>query len=333
MKVMVTGGTGFVGSHAVRALLEAGHSVRLLVRSREKLDRVLSAENLDVGDAVVGDMADAAIVDKSLDGCDAVLHAAALFYGDEKVLEANVAGVRNVLGGAHARGLDPILYISTIAAMYPPPGPKITVDDPIVSLSTVYGRSKSEGEREARDLQSRGAPVVNLYPAGVYGPEDPSPVESTKGLRDALRFGWPITTTGISIIDVRDIAKVVVAALEPGRGPRRYMVAGHYTTWSEFADTCDRLTGRKTRRITAPPPLLRVVGRGLDLMKKVVSFDYPLTHEAALMMTRFVPCDSQPTLDDLGLEFRPRDETLRDAISWLHAAGHINATLAGELAG
>jgi len=332
MKVMVTGGTGFVGSHAVRALSRAGHSLRLLIRSREKLDRVFAGEDVDKGDVVVGDMADAAVVGKALDGCDAVLHAAALFYGDESVLAANVAGVRNVLGGAHARNLDPILYISTIAAMYPPPGPKITVDDPIVSLSTTYGRSKSEGEREARDLQSRGAPVVTLYPAGVYGHDDPGPVESTKGLRDALRFGWPITTTGVSIIDVRDIARVIVAALEPGRGPRRYMVAGHYTPWSEFADDCDRLTGRRVRRFKAPPPLLRMVGRGVDLAKKAFDLDYPLTHEAALMMTRFVPCDSQPTLDDLGLEFRPRDETLRDTIRWLYAAGHLDASHVGKLA-
>jgi hypothetical protein len=110
------------------------------------------------------------------------------------------------------------------------------------------------------------------------------------------------------------------------------MVAGHFTPWAEFAELCDRLTGRRARRYPAPAPLLRIVGRAIDLAKKVVPFDYPLTHEASLMMTRFVPCDSQPTLDDLGVSFRPAEETLRDSIRWLHAAGHIDAKVAGRLA-
>jgi nucleoside-diphosphate-sugar epimerase len=111
-------------------------------------------------------------------------------YGGKDVLDANVRGVRNTVGAACELGLDPVLYISTIAAMYPPPGDTIRVDDPIVNLKTTYGRSKAEGERLARKLQSDGAPVVSIYPAGVFGPQDPVMGETLKGLRDALRFGW-----------------------------------------------------------------------------------------------------------------------------------------------
>ena len=91
---MVTGSTGFVGSHSVEALLRAGHSVRLLIRSREKLARVLGGRDLEVDDYVVGDMTDRAAVGEALDGCDAALHAAATLYGGGEVFEANVAGVR-----------------------------------------------------------------------------------------------------------------------------------------------------------------------------------------------------------------------------------------------
>lgn len=332
MKVMVTGGTGFVGSHAVEALLAAGHDLRLLVRSREKVDRVLGARGIEVKEIVVGDMADPAAVAEAMEGCGAVLHAAATLYGDESVLASNVAGVRHVLGQAVERSLDPILYVSTIAAMYPPPGPRITVNDPIVSLETTYGRSKAEGERIARELQANGAPVVIVYPAGIYGPDDPGPVESTKGLRDALRFGWPITTSGVSIVDVRDLARIFCAALEPGRGPRRYMAAGHYVSWEEFAAICDELTGRRVLRIPSPAPLLRAVGKTVDLLKKILPFDYPLTSEAAQMMTRFVPCDSDATVAELGVPFRPVDQTLADSIRWLARAGHLAPQKAGRLA-
>ena len=331
MKVLVTGGTGFVGSHAVAALVSAGHQVRLLVRDPAKIDRVLKPRNIEIDDHQIGDMSDTNAVRTALSGCDAVLHAAATLYGGDEVLDANVRGVRNALGIGCELGLDPILYISSIAAMYPPVGDRITVDDPVAHLETTYGRSKAEGERYARELQESGAPVVTIYPSGVFGPEDPGPGESMKGLRDAIRFGWPITASGVSIVDVRDVAMVVAASLEPGHGPRRFMAAGHFVSGSEFADLCDELTGRRTLRVPVPPMLLRGIGWLLDLVKKFVPFEYPLTHEAALMMTHFVLCDSRETEEQLGVDFRSTEQTLADGIRWLYATGQISSRVAGKL--
>jgi nucleoside-diphosphate-sugar epimerase len=165
----------------------------------------------------------------------------------------------------------------------------------------------------------------------VFGPDDPGPGESMKGLRDAIRFGWPITNSSISIVDVRDVAMVVAASLEPGRGPRRFMTAGHFVGWSEFADICDELTGRRIRRVPVSPRLLRGAGWLLDLARKFVPFEYPLTHEAALMMTQLVPCDSRATEEQLGVRFRSTEQTLADGIRWLYAAGEISSGIAGKL--
>ncbi len=332
MKVLVTGGTGFVGSHAVEALVAAGHEVHLLVRNPAKIGAVFAQRGIEIHGHTVGDMADSAAVRKAMTGCHAVLHAAASIYGGKDVLDANVSGVKNTVGIACELGIDPVLYISTIAAMYPPPGDVIRVDDPIVNLKTTYGQSKAEGERFARELQALGKPVVTIYPAGIYGPDDPGMGEPLKGLRDALRFGWPITTTGVSIIDVRDLARVVVACLEPNRGPRRFMAGGHFISWPEFADICDKVTGRVTRRVRLAPPVLRTVARLLDLAKQVVPFEYPLTHEASLMMTNFVPCDSDETIEQLGITFRPTEDTMTDGIRWLYEQGAISAKIAGKLA-
>jgi hypothetical protein len=79
--------------------------------------------------------------------------------------------------------------------------------------------------------------------------------------------------------------------------------------------------------------MLRGVGITLDAIKKLVAFDYPLTGEAALMMTRFVPCDSDATVSELGVPFRPVEQTLTDAIQWLVEAGHLAPQKAGRLAG
>ena len=333
MKVAVTGSTGFLGSHIAEALKRSGHDLVLLVRSREKAERVLTPRGVWPAETVVGDIADSGSIRELLSECDAAVHAAAALYGDEKVLAANVAGVRNMLDIGTELGLDPNLYISTIAAMFPSPGDVITVDDPIVHPKTTYGRSKAEGERIARELQGGGHPVVTIYPGGILGPGDPGPTEGTKGIRDRLRFGWPVTSGGLPFVDVRDVAAIVSAACVPGRGPKRYMAAGEFTPWMEEADICEELTGRKVRRVPAPPALLYAAGRTVDFIKRLVpSFDYPLTTEAAEFITQMVPCDSSATLAELDFEYRPVRETLRDTIVWLHKAGEIEAKHAGRLA-
>jgi nucleoside-diphosphate-sugar epimerase len=293
---------------------------------------VFKIRGIEVDDYTVGDMADAQTVRTALMSCDAAVHAAATFYGGDEIYSANVQGARNVLGIGCELDLDPILFLSTIGAMFPPPGERTTVNDPVRGLETTYGRSKVESEHFARELQARGAPLVSIYPAGVFGPDDPGPGETTKGLRDGLRFGWPITTGGVSIIDVRDLAEIIAAALAPGCGPRRFMAGGHFVSWPELADLCDTLTGRHALRIPVPISLLRGIGRLLDAAKKIVPLTYPITHEAAEMMSRMVPCDSRATVEQLGVSFRPTAETLRDTIRCLYEADEISPRIAGRIA-
>lgn len=333
MKILVTGSTGFLGSHCVAALHRAGHELRLLARTPEKVPAIFASRGIEIEDVVKGDMADVAAVKHALNGCDGVLHAAATFYGGADILAQNISGVRNVLGEAAEMGLDAIVYISSITAMFPCPGDVMTVEDPVSSFDTIYGRSKAEGEIFARGLQKLGAPVTILYPGGVFGPEDPVPGETTKGLRDTLQLFFPVTTGGNAIVDVRDVAEIVSRCMAPGMGPRRYMLGGHFVTWAEYVNLCDEVTGVRVRRFSIPPQLMLLLGRSLDLAKKFVYFDYPLTYEAAQYLTSLGPCDSRSTCEDFDFEFRPTRETLADAIRWLVREGHLGPKRAGRLAG
>jgi nucleoside-diphosphate-sugar epimerase len=336
VRILVTGGTGFVGSHAVEALLRAGHEPRLLVRGGAKLERMLRTRGIEVRDAVPGDMTDRASVARALEGCEAVLHAAATVEigRAREVFATNLAGIRNVIGAALERGCDPVVYVSTIATMFPPRGAILTVDDAVGGLATGYGRSKAEGERLVRELQAQGQPVVSVYPSGVYGPDDPGPGQSTKGLRDRIRFGWIRAPGGTACVDVRDLAAILAATFEPGGGPRRYMAGGHFATWMEEADCVEEILGRRVRRIPATPALVRAAGHAVDLLKRVFpSLDYPLTHEASLFVTQLVPCDSRKTLEELGIAFRPLRDTLRDTIRWMVEAGILARRYAPRLAG
>lgn len=193
MRIFVTGGTGFVGSHIVAALMAAGHDVRLLVRRPEQVPLTFAPHGIEPTDLVVGDVLDADLVARSLDGCDAAVHAAAIFSlrraDAAAVAQTNLAATRTVLDAAVLAGLDPIVYVSSTAALARRGG--TTPDLPLGDLPDTYSVSKIEAEKVARAHQAAGAPVVCLYPGGVLGPHDPYLGEQAHRLAWMVRSCFP----------------------------------------------------------------------------------------------------------------------------------------------
>ena len=327
MRVLVTGGTGFVGSHSAAALDGAGHEVRLLVRDRSKAERVLSAHGVEARDLAVGDVTDPDAVARALEGCDAVLHAAALVALEaHRAAEAhhtNARGVEIVLGEAHRQGLRSLVYVSSAAAMFTAGGPPIGPDAPIAEARSPYARSKAEGERLARRLLEGGAPVRISYPVGVIGPDDPGLSEMNHTLQVLVRDFVALTSSGVSVVDVRDLARIHVALVEGRAAPGRYVAGGHFLPWREVAAHLERATGRSLRKIPLPGALLRAAGRVGDVIKRFAPFDFPLTHEAMTFATRWPGADGSATTAATGAHFRDPAESFADTVRWLVAAGHL----------
>jgi nucleoside-diphosphate-sugar epimerase len=339
VRVLLTGASGFLGSYTVPALLERGHDVRLLLRNVDKARDVLGRRGVELSnlDIVTGDMVDAAVVERAATGCEATIHAAAAIgitgTGNGSVLDVNTTGARNVVGAARAAGHDPIVHVSSVAVFVPPHQPEIRADSALANPRTEYGRSKVETERELRALQDEGAPITIVYPAGIIGPDQPTLDATLEGIVGARTMGWPRTTGGVCLVDVRDVAGVLAAAVEAGRGPRRLVLGGPFFTWAEFGALCDDITGVRATRLPLPKPLLFVAATLLDQIRRVRSLSYPLTRDAAEMMTTMVPTDDRPTLEELGVTLRPTRESLEDTFRWLAEAGHLPAKNAGRLAG
>jgi dihydroflavonol-4-reductase len=336
--VLVTGGTGYVGSHAIAALAGAGHRVRVLARSPGKVPAALGPLGVDGVQTAIGDVTEPAAVERALQGCDAVVHAASVFSLDARKAEemnaVNVHGTEVVLGTAYRLGLDPIVHVSSEVALLPPAGGDVlTPDSPVTRPPGAYCRSKADSELVARKLQALGAPVVSVMPAAVWGPHDPGLGEGVTLAANVLRRRYPIVPPGgMHIADVRDVAAVVATVVQPGRGPRSYMVAGHYATMPGIIDTLGDLSGRRIRFLTFPAWFLAAFGRAADLVQRRLRTRLPWSGESIWILNCDARCDDSRTRDELQLQPRPLRETFADTVQWLAETGHLTPRQAGRLA-
>jgi len=338
MRILVTGGTGMVGCHTVAALSAAGHDVRLLVRNPDRVGRALDPLGVRGLDQVVGDGTDPEAGERAVSGCDAVVHAAAVFTldrrRDDEMMHVNVRGAEIVFDAALRAKLDPIVHVSSVSALFPPAGDRFDPDEAVKCPKDAYARSKAEAERIARHHQDAGAPIVCVYPGSVWGPCDPTLADGIEVLMGFVKLGIiPIVPGGIPIVDVRDLAALHLAAMEPGRGPRRYMAGGSFLNTAELTDTLNELTGRRLRKFHLSGALFRGIGRVGDAVRRSIGFDIGLTYEATVTLTRGVPCDDSRVFEDFGIRFRPVAETFRDSLRWMYAEGILSRRQAGDLAG
>lgn len=337
MRVLVTGGTGFVGGHVVAALVRAGHEVRILARRPEQARVTLGPLGVTVADVVAGDVLDEESVAGALSGMDAVVHSAAVYTSDprrrEEVAGTNVRATRIVLGQAVAAGLDPVVHVSSTAALvrHGGSGP----DLPLGDMTTAYSGSKVESEAVARELQAGGHPVVCVYPGAVLGPHDPYRGDQGELLRWLLRGLFPIWPRGaLHYVDVRDVAAVVLAVLERGRGPRRYVVPGHHVAGAELFSTLSRVAGRRLRHVELPAQLLSPPLRALDRLvaRLPARLRYPAESEGVEMFARDTRMDDRAAREEFGIEPVPLETSLRDTARWLVDSGRLDRSRVPALA-
>ncbi len=336
MRILVTGATGLAGSHAAAALQRAGHELVLFVRDPRRLPRALEPLGVRGAAHAQGDVADRASVARALADCDAVVHAAAIFTLDlrraAEVERTNVEGARHVLELAAERGLDPVIHLSSLSALLPAQGAALRDDAPLQAPRDMYARSKAAGEAIARGLQQRGAPIAIFHPGSLWGPCDPTLGDGVRTVLGFIRRGlWPRTPGGLPFLDVRDLAAGIGAALAPGRGPRRYLAGGHLLSIGDLAELCRRITGRRMWSAPVPGAWMRAAGRAGDLLRHL-GIPTGITYESMCTLTRAVPCENARFEKELGVALRPPEETLRDALRWLHETGELSAAHAGRLA-
>jgi len=331
--VLLTGASGFLGVHTVRALRDAGHTVRALARAPDRLLAHLADVGVGADDpgleVVVGDMTDAGVVRDAVVGCEGVVHAAATFSyrraDSRRMREENLLGTATVLDAGIEAGCRTVVHVSSTVALHRP-GAVHDHRSPLGTGVGPYTTSKVESERAARERQDAGAPVTIVNPGAIIGPHDPNLGESNQVVRDVLAGRVPVWPRGgFQFVDVRDCAAVLVGALSHPGG--RYLVPGESVP--DLHGPLSEVTGRRLKVLRLPvgvivPTLLPGYLTGWSFLPHAV--------EGARYAASGISVDADMTRVELGVAGRPLRDSLRDTVRWMVTAGHLTAKQAGDAA-
>jgi nucleoside-diphosphate-sugar epimerase len=265
MKVFVTGGTGFIGGHVVRALRNRGDEVVALARGPEK-GKALR----DIGcDLQGGSLSDEDAIREGMRGCDTVIHGAAVYEvgipkdQHQAMYEANVLGTERVLRAALEEKIPKVLYISTVAAFGNTRGKVVdeTYRHPGTDFTSYYEETKYKAHEVAhRLIDDEGLPCVIVQPGGVYGPGDHSAIGTQINQFLAGRMPLiPFPDLGFNMVHVDDVAAGVLLALDEGKAGEQYVLGGQITTMREAMETLARVAGKKAPKRALPTPLLKAM--------------------------------------------------------------------------
>jgi len=328
MKALVTGATGFIGGNLVRELLSQGYQVKTLVR-RESDHSNIEGMNVEIA---LGDLSDKASLAGALEGCDVLFHVAACYTfwapDTRAIYEANVHGTENILAAALAKGVEKVVYTSTESTIGIAKNGSLGTEEMEANpgqLAGHYKKSKYMAERAALNMCGEGLSLVVVNPTAPVGPLDIKPTPTGQFIVDFLNGKMPAyVDTGLNLIDVRDVAKGHVLALERGRMGERYILGNRNLTFKEIMDILGQITGIKAPRFKIP--LLIALGAGYtdELISGKVLGRRPRIPVAAVKTARkFRHFDCSKAIGELGLPQTPVEEALEKAVMWFRTNGYV----------
>ncbi len=326
MKVAITGASGHVGITVIEELKRRGHEVIGLCFN--DLDYFL-ANNIAYID---GNVNDRESIEKLLEGCDALIHSAAVISidGDQQgiVRKVNVEGVRNVMQTALDLKINRVVHISSIHAYDPIPRNEVLdetrnfVDDSAFE----YDRSKRDGQLTVLEFVKKGLPAIIVNPTSVTGqPENKLSLQG-KAILDIYLGKIPaIFQGGYDWVDVRDVASSVCNALTMGRIGENYLLSGKYYTMREIVTMISEVKGKEIRVFNVPVWLVKLGLPFVKLQSKITGKAPLYTNESIeILLHGNTKISHEKAKNELNHNPRPFKETLQDFVLWFKENGYIN---------
>ena len=330
MKVFVTGGTGFIGSHLVRQLAYQGDEVVCLIRSSSRLHAL---EDLRIK-FVKGDLSDLESIRNGMSGCRVVYHCAAdyrLWCKDPKQMyAANVEGTSNLLQVAMEKSVDRVIYTSTVGCLgLHRDGKPADESTPVRAGEMIghYKRSKFLAEREAEKWIERGLPIVIVNPSTPIGDQDSKPTPTGKMVVDFLNgkmFGY--VESGLNVIDVADVAAGHILAAQKGKTGEKYILGNRNLTLKEIFDLLSKISGVKSPAGKIPHWVAETYAVFENFWSVNIQKHEPVVPREGVKMSRHkMWFDSAKAVRELGLKQSPIEDALAREVKWFREHGYTQS--------
>ena len=327
MAILVTGATGFLGSHVARKLVERGERVRILLR---KTSRTSNIDDFDA-ERAYGDILDIDSVRQALKGCDTLYHVAGIVSSRKsdyrRMEEINVKGTFNVLSSALEAGVKKAVYTSSVAAIGVDPGGGIANEKTPFTLepmSIQYINTKYYAEKEALKLYEKGLPLVIVNPSIVIGPGDIY-LSSTALIVWYCKRKFPgYMDGGVNVVDVEDVAEGHILAAEKGRVGERYILGNRNLSIKECFSILERITGIPSPKRKVPYFMALTAGFIRERIIRGSSPSFVLQDvDSAKAGRLYWYFDSSKAVRELGFPQTPVEESLKKTIKWFRDNSYI----------
>jgi dihydroflavonol-4-reductase len=327
MTCVVTGATGHIGNVLVRELLARGESVRAVAPPGEDLTPL---QGLDV-DIAEADVRDVVALRQAVHPGNKVYYLAGIVSisrdRPDLVYQVNVGGARNIVQVCLERGVQRLLYTSSIHAIVPPQA-GVTVDEtcPIdpARVDGAYAKSKAQASLAVLDAVKQGLDAVLVCPTGVIGPYDYKVSEMGQLLLDFANNRTRASLDGaFDFVDVRDVARGQIAAFERGRTGEKYILSGERVTIDEMFRILEEITGNKAPSIKIPASIALGAADLAEFYYQIRRTRPRFTKVLVQALTSNTFISKDKVQSELGYTFRPARESIADSIRWFAEQGMI----------
>ncbi len=326
-RVLVTGGSGFVGSAVAHALEARGYAVSALVRPSSPRTNLagLACEIIE------GDMTDAQSLIRALDGVRYLFHVAAdyrLWARDpDEIMRNNLQGTRNVMDAARMCGTERVVYTSSVATLKPLAGTAADETSRLEARDAIgaYKQSKIAAQHLVETMVAeKGLPAVIVSPSTPVGPRDIRPTPTGRIIVEAASGRMPgFVDTGLNVVHVDDVAEGHILALEHGRIGQNYILGGQDVTLQDLLAVIAQSTGRRPPRLRVPRRPLFPLAYAAEGIARLTGKEPFITTDGLRMAKHLMYFSSAKAERELGYKARPYASGVKDAVLWFRQAGYI----------
>lgn len=335
MTTLVTGASGFLGSHVARQLVARGEDVRVLLRPSSH-NHAISDLSLEY---VTGDLRDAASLERATKGVKRVFHVAADYRlwarRSKDIYESNVGGTKNLLAAAERAGVEQFIYTSTVAtiAVDRPELPNEATNARLEEMIGHYKRSKWLAEQEVLKAAKNGAPIIVAMPTTPVGPWDWKPTPTGKIIVDFLNGKLPgYVETGLNFVGVEECAAGHLLVSEKGKPGERYLLGAENLTLKEVLDILAKITGLSAPKHKIPHGLALTAAYANTIFSRLTFREPQIPIEGVKIARHNMFVDCSRAQRELGFRPGPVAAALERAVRWYEANDYVSGRRAKRIA-